>query len=111
MKRAAVAIAALGLAAAGSAYAASPVSDVDYLRANRCEGIAAGLGADTSHVAAFIKAQGATRMDYILAKGREAYRQARRETSDANLKPRLNTELATSCAAYVGQGAKVARSN
>ena len=109
MKLAAIALAGLALSAAGSAAAASQVSDVDFLRANRCKGIAAGVGVDTAGVDAFIKTQGATRLDYILDKGREEYLRAKRETSDANMKDRLNAELATSCTAYMGASAKTVR--
>jgi hypothetical protein len=109
MKFAAIALTALGLAVAGSAAASSQVSDVDYLRANRCKGLAAGMGADTASVDAFIKTQGSSRLDYIIDKGHEEYARAKRQTSDANLKDRLNAELATACTAYMGSSAKTVR--
>lgn len=110
MKLAAIALAGLALAAAGtSAAASSQVSDVDFLKANRCKGIAAGVGADTAGVDAFIKTQGASRLDYVLDKGHEEYLRAKRQTSDANMKDRLNAELATSCTAYMGASAKTVR--
>jgi len=109
MKFAAIAFVLLGLAAAGSAAAATQVSDVDYLKANRCKGLAAGMGEDTSGVDAFIKAQGAYRLDYILDRGREEYARAKRQTSDAYLKDRLNAELTSACTAYLGASAKSVR--
>jgi hypothetical protein len=109
MKLAAIVLVAAGLAAAGSAAAATQVSDVDYLKANRCKGLAAGLGADTAGLDAFIKAQGAYRLDYILDRGHEEYARAKRETADANMKARLDAELASACTAYLGASAKSVR--
>src|SRR4051794_34089352 len=62
----AIAIAALSLSAAGAAAAAEHVTDVDYLKASRCRGIAAGLGADTVGLDAFLKAESRSRVDLIL---------------------------------------------
>ncbi|HEV2531794.1 hypothetical protein [Phenylobacterium sp.] len=104
MKVAIIAFAALGLAAAGSAAAATRMSDVDYLRANRCRGIAAGMGADTASLDALIKAQGGARIDVILRHGEEEASRAKRQTADANMKERLSAELASGCAAYMGGG-------
>jgi hypothetical protein len=104
MKVAAVAFVALGLAVAGSAAASSRVTDVDYLKANRCKGIAAGMGADTAGLDAFIKAEGRTRVDYVLRRGEEEASRAKRQTADANLKDRLSAELSGGCAAYMGEG-------
>ncbi|MDB5418926.1 MAG: hypothetical protein JWP50_2345, partial [Phenylobacterium sp.] len=61
MKVAAIALVALGLAVAGSAAASSRVTDVDYLKANRCKGLASGMGADTAGLDAFIKTEGRSR--------------------------------------------------
>lgn len=104
MKVAAIAFVALGLAVAGSAAASSRVTDVDYLKANRCKGIAAGMGADTAGLDAFIKAEGRTRMDYVLRRGEEEVSRAKRQTTDANLKDRLSAELSGGCTAYMGEG-------
>ena len=104
MKIAVIAFAVLGLAAAGSAVASTRLTDVDYLRANRCRGIAAGMGADTTSVDALIKAEGRTRLDVILRHGEEEMSRAKRQTADANMKDRLSAELASGCAAYMGGG-------
>jgi hypothetical protein len=105
MKRAAIAFVILGLAVAGSAAASSQVTDVDYLKANRCKGIAAGMGADTAGFDAFIKAEGRSRMDYVLQRGEEEASRGKREAADANAKDRLTAELSGGCTAYMG-GAK-----
>lgn len=107
MKRAAIAFVALGLAVAGSAAASGRVTDVDYLKANRCKGIASGMGADTASLDAFIKAEGRTRVDYILQRGEEERSRAKRQTADANLKGSLSAELSGACTAYMGEGKAV----
>lgn len=104
MKVAAVAFAVLGLAVAGSAAASTRVTDVDYLKASRCKGIAQGMGADTASLQAFLKAEGRTRADYILQRADEEATRARRQTSDANLKDRLAAELSGACTAYMSAG-------
>lgn len=106
----AVALTALGLitALAGAAAAADRATDVDYLRASRCRGIAAGLGADTSGLDAFLKAQSRTRNDVIMTRGEEEAARAKKETRDANLKDRLSGELAGACVAYAPAGKSLA---
>src|SRR5665213_4459905 len=103
MKFAAIALAALGLAVAGSA-AAARFTDVDYLRASRCKGIAAGMGADTTSLDALLKTEGRTRIDTILRHGEEETNRAKRQASDANMKERLSAEFASACTAYTGGG-------
>ena len=48
MKTAAVALIAVGLFTAGAASASDRVSDVDYMKAARCKGLATGLGAESA---------------------------------------------------------------
>jgi len=103
MKFTAIALAAVGLATiAGSASAATHVTDVDFLRANRCKGLAVGLGSDAAPFASYIKAHEGTRLNVIIDRGDEEYARARRQASDANVKPKLEAELAGPCAAYAG---------
>jgi hypothetical protein len=105
MKFAAIALTALGLAVAvaGSA-AAARFTDVDYLRASRCKGIAAGLGADTTSLDALLKAERGSRIDTILRHGEEEANRAKRQAADANMKERLSAELASGCAVYTSAG-------
>jgi hypothetical protein len=101
MKFTAIALAALSLATvAGSAGAANRVTDVDFLKANRCKGLAAGLGGDTAGFASFIKAEEGTRLNVIIDRGDEEFARARRQTGDANMKAKLEAELAGPCSAY-----------
>jgi len=104
----AIAIAAASLSVAGAAAAAEHVTDVDYLKASRCRGIASGLGADTAGLDAFLKAESRSRVDFILRRGEDEASRAKRETRDANLKDRLSGELASTCTAYMGPGKTLA---
>lgn len=101
MNVAAVTLASLSLASsAGLAFAGS-VTDVDYLKASRCRGIAAGLGADASAISAYLKAATAGRGPAILDRGDEEYARAKREARGDG-KERLQAELSGPCAAYAG---------
>ena len=104
MKVAAIALAVLGLAVAGSASASGRVTDVDYLKANRCKGLAVGMGADATGFSSFIKTEGVSRVDTILQRGDEEFARAKRQTADANIKERLAAELSGPCTAYMTGG-------
>jgi len=102
MKFTAIALAALGLATlAGSAGAASRATDVDFLKANRCKGLAVGLGSDATPFASYIKSEEGTRLNVIIDRGDEEFDRARRQTKDANIKAKLEAELAGPCSAYM----------
>jgi hypothetical protein len=109
MNIAAIAVAAVTLLGAGSAAAA--VSDVDYLKANRCKGLAAGLGSDTASLDAFIKAEGRSRHPMILQRAGDEFAKARRAGGRTDGRERLAAELSGPCMAYVaaGSGAPIAR--
>jgi hypothetical protein len=109
MKTAAIVLAALGLAVAGSAassaWASDHLTDVDYLKANRCRGLAAGLGAgDTASLDALIKIEGRSRQEIIYQRGLAEQNRAKREATGTDGKERLTTELNGSCVAYMGAG-------
>ena len=104
MKVAAIGLAILGLAVAGSATASGRVTDVDYLRANRCKGLAVGMGADATGFSSFIKTEGVSRVDTILQRGDEEFTRAKRQTANANLKDKLSAELSGPCTAYMTGG-------
>jgi uncharacterized lipoprotein YmbA len=107
MKLTVIAMAALGLAVAGSAAASTRVTDVDYLKANRCKGIAAGMGADTSSLDAFIKSESRTRNDVVLRMADEQLARAKHEAGNANLKDKLSAELSGGCTAFMSSGKAV----
>jgi hypothetical protein len=106
MKLAAIAL--IGLAVAGSAAASTRVSDVEFLKANRCKGLAAGLGADTAGLDAFIKAEGRSRQDVVLRMGGDQLDRAKREAANANLKDKVSAELSGGCSAFMSAGKAVA---
>jgi hypothetical protein len=108
MKAAAVLLIALGLAGATAATAADRVSDMDYLKANRCKALAVGLGGDTAGVDALIKAQSRSRSDAVLQRADEEASRAKKETTRPELKDRLSAELSGACVAYMGGGKEMA---
>ena len=105
MKTAAILLATLGLAVAGSAMASDHLTDVDYLKANRCAGLAAGLGqGDVASLDALIKTEGRSRVETIYQKGMEVQNRAKREAAGTDGKDRLTAELNNACVAYMGAG-------
>ncbi len=105
MKIAAVLLVTVGLAGAGVASASAHVSDVDYLRANRCKGLAMGLGAgDTAALDAMLKDAGRTRADSIVLRAQEEQARGKREAGKSDLKERLTAELNGPCEAFMTAG-------
>src|SRR5579862_3532247 len=101
--------AAAGVAGAGllatAAAASSHMTDVDYLRANRCRGIAAGLGVtDTGSLDALIKSESMSRQEVIFEKGQQEMDRAKRDASHNDSKERLTAELNGPCLAYMSGG-------
>jgi hypothetical protein len=109
MKAAAVLLVTAGLACASVASASAHVSDVDYLKANRCKGLAVGLGAgDTTGLDAFIKSEGRTRAEAIVLRAQDELARGKREAGKADLKDRLTAELSGPCEAYMSAGKEAA---
>ncbi|THD78503.1 MAG: hypothetical protein E7812_10935 [Phenylobacterium sp.] len=104
MKVFAITVAALTLASAGAAAAQDQVSDQAFMTANRCKGLAMGLGVDATTVRTFIKQQSRSRPDVLIYRGQGLTSQAMHEASDPVKKPQLTAELSTSCAAFMGGG-------
>lgn len=105
MKLIAIAFAATGLlATAGSAAAA--VSDVDFIKASRCRGLAeSGLTAvDTAAMDAFIKNERSGRPAYVLERSKVEYDKAKREakSDSGDRKARVTAELSGPCQVYKG---------
>lgn len=105
MKTAAVLLATVGLAVAGSAVASSRLTDVDYLQANRCRGLAESLNAgDPARLDALIKTEATTRVIEIYAEGQEERERARKDASYYDTKERLTAELNGPCTALLSGG-------
>jgi hypothetical protein len=109
MKTAAIILATLGLAIAGAAAASDHLTDVDYLKVNRCAGIAEGLGSsDAASLNALVKTEGRSRVETIYAKGQEEEARAKKAASSTDSKERLSAELSGPCMAYLGGGGSTA---
>lgn len=108
MKAAAVLLVTVGLACAGVASASPRASDVDYLKANRCKGLAMGLGGDTAGLDSMIKAEGRTRAEAIVQRAQDELARGKREAAKADLKDRLTAELNGPCVAYMSAGKEAA---
>ena len=103
MKTAAILLATIGLAVAGSAAASGHLTDVDYLKANRCRGLAEGLGSgDTAGLDALIKTEGRSRVETIFQRGQEEMARGRKQAASADARERLSAELNGPCTAYLG---------
>jgi hypothetical protein len=107
MKVAAIAIVAASLVAAGTATAATRISDVDYLRASRCKGLAEGLSSDTTGVDALLKDAKRSRDQYIVERGEAEMKRAKREMQ-GDRKDKASAEFASACTAFMGPGRDVA---
>jgi hypothetical protein len=104
MKSTVILLAALAAAAvAGAAAASDHLSDMDYLKANRCRGIAEGLGVGgTASLDTLIKSEGRSRVDTIYTRGQQELARGKRDADKTDLKERLSAELNGSCMAYLG---------
>lgn len=110
MKFAAFALVAAALTA-GSAVASDRVTDLDFLKANRCKGLATSISGvvDPATLDSFIKAERGARATYISERATEEFNKAKKEARSADRKERLTAELAGPCQAYLGGGASMAK--
>ncbi len=101
MKLAAI---ALVVATLGAGSALASVTDADFLRANRCRGLAASLNGvvNTATLDAFVKAERGTRAPYVSDRAQTEFERARREAKRDSNKDRLIAELSGPCLAYAG---------
>lgn len=102
MRLASLALTATALLIAGSAAAADRATDIDYLRASRCRGIAAGLSLDAPALDAFLKAEGRTRDLFVHNRGEEEQARGKRDAKRAERIPKLTEEFNGPCQAYKG---------
>lgn len=98
---------ALTAAFASAAQARTNLSDVEYLQAARCSGLAASgaLGeTDTTAIEAMLKAESRGRVGYIVDKGAAAKSDAKRQATRAKDERRagLQAELSGACARFLG---------
>jgi hypothetical protein len=103
MKTTAVLLAVIGLAVAGATAASDRLTDLDYLKANRCRGLAEGLGSgDIAGLDALIKTEGRSRVEPVYVKGQEELNRGKKEASHTDSRDRLSAELNGPCTAYLG---------
>ena len=103
MRLVSLTLAGLGLSfvLAGAAAAASDqVTDIVYLKANRCRGLAAGLASDTAGFDAFIKSQDRFRAPVVGQLAGEEQEKARREAKNPQRAAKAQSELSDLCQAY-----------
>ena len=94
---------------AGAAQAGSKLTDVDYLKAARCKGLAEGLGGnDTASLSALVKAEGVSRSETIYTEGQKQEDRAKRDSKNTDGKERLTAELNGPCVAFLSGGKETA---
>lgn len=103
MRTAFVASLLVGLSLAGAASAQNAVSDQAFLRANRCVGIARGLGADASALKSFVHAQSRSRAELIIYKGQGQAGEAEHQARNPANREKLRSELSGPCSAFADQ--------
>ncbi|MBW8815345.1 MAG: hypothetical protein JF588_18135 [Caulobacterales bacterium] len=110
MKIVLIALAA-SFAAASVASASDKVTDVDFLKANRCKGLASQINGvvDPASLDAFIKAERGARAAYVVERADDEFQRARKEARSADRKDRLTAELTGACQAYVAGGPSLAK--
>jgi hypothetical protein len=112
MKITALALAAMtALTAATPSFAADRVTDVDFLKANRCKGLAASIDGviDPTSLDSFIKAERGSRAPYVTERATEEFNRARKEGRSADRRERLTAELAGPCQAYLAGPSSMAK--
>ena len=102
MRLAPLAIAAAAALTAGSAIAADRATDLDYLKASRCRGLAAGLAADTSALDAYLKTEARSRDLFVVQRGSEEEARGKKEAKRAERAGKSSEELNGPCQAYKG---------
>jgi hypothetical protein len=109
MKVAAIALAALGFAAAGAATAAERATDLEFMKASRCKGIAQTVGTvDAAGLDSFLKAQKVGRQHVVLERATAEFDRGRRDAKSLDRRERITAELTGPCMAYMGADKAVA---
>ena len=104
-------IALVATAFAGSAFASEKVTDVDYLKANRCAGLATSIEGvvDPAALNSFVKAERGARASYVVDRGEEEFKRGKKEGKSQDRKERLTAELTGACQSYLGGATSVAK--
>lgn len=104
MKIISISVFTLSICATGAVAADARLNDLDFIRANRCAGLAKTLAnvIDADQLNARIKAERNMRSDYVSERAGQALSKARKEAGDESRREALTEELAGPCAALVG---------
>jgi hypothetical protein len=101
MKIALLALAVSAVATGAVAAAPERATDMDYMRASRCKGLAAGLSSERlADLNAWLKAAGRARMPAVVDRAENERARAQRETRSSEAKGRLTAELEGPCMAF-----------
>ena len=104
MKTNVIILSAFSLVVAGSAAASDRLTDADYLKANRCRGLAVGTGGvDTANLDALLKVEGRSRVPTIYTMGEQEMERGKRAASQSDSKDRIAAELSGYCTAFMGE--------
>lgn len=113
MKSTAILLVAASLFAAGSASAANSdrVSDVVFLKAARCDGLAKSAPGvlDVQAMDAFYKTASVGRLPFVMNQADAAQDRGKRDGRNASAKERVNAELSGVCAALLSDPSSVAK--
>ena len=102
-----IAFASLLVAGAALSSAASAqterMSDVAFIAASRCEGLAQGAKVDTAAIAKLLNVQDNDRLDAIRDKAEQAREDAKRQASHADgyTQSQVSAELSGACKAFL----------
>lgn len=109
MKSAAIALIIASVAA--PAFAKDKVTDVDYMRASRCAGLATSIDGvvDPASLTSFLKSEQGSRAPYVIDRGREEFQRGKKEGKSADRRERLTAELTGACQAYLGGATSLAK--
>ena len=107
----AIALTAAALFAAGAASASERISDAQYLKASRCKGLATSLTGivDAGQIDAYLKSAKGARSPILMDRADAEFDRAKREARAGGAKERLTAELTSTCSAYLGDPASVAK--
>jgi hypothetical protein len=111
MKLLAIALTAAAFLTAGAAAASDRVTDVDYLRASRCKGLATSLPGvvDGKAIDSYLKSASSARAAYILNRADREYQRGKRDGKSPDRRERMTAELTGTCSAYLGAPGNVVK--
>lgn len=104
MKIFTISVFAMSVAAGAASAAQSSMTDVEYIKASRCAGIAKTLTnvVDSGQLADLVKAERGVRADYVIGRAGDAFEQGRKEAKKEARRETLTAELSGPCAALLG---------